>query len=86
MGPIGELDTLDNGVMKLASDVCELTLYKTNGMKVHVGFSKGDFRYQNKKTSLSETLRHLTILTPDIDDIYLAKQSYFLLFSDKKAV
>ena len=32
--------------MRLASDVCELTIYKTNGMKIHVGFSKGDFRYQ----------------------------------------
>lgn len=45
-GPIGEWDTLDNGVMRLESDVCELTLYKTNGMKIHVGFRKGDFRYQ----------------------------------------
>lgn len=45
-GPIGEWDVLDNGVMKLASDVCELTLYKTNGMKIQVSFSKGDFRYQ----------------------------------------
>lgn len=45
-GPIGEWDTLDNGVMRLASEVCDLTLYKTNGMKVHVSFSKGDFRYQ----------------------------------------
>ena len=44
--PIGEWDTLDNGVMKLASDVCELMFYKTNGMKIHVAFSKGDFRYQ----------------------------------------
>lgn len=35
-GPIGEWDVLDNGVMKLASDVCELTLYKTNGMKIQV--------------------------------------------------
>ena len=45
-GLIGEWDVLDNGVMKLASDVCECTLYKTNGMKIHVAFSKGDFRYQ----------------------------------------
>lgn len=45
-GPIGEWDVLDNGVMKLASDVCELMFYKTNGMKIHVAFSKGDFRYQ----------------------------------------
>ena len=44
--PIGEWDTLENGVMKLASNTCELSLYKTNGMKIHVAFSKGDFRYQ----------------------------------------
>jgi hypothetical protein len=44
-GPIGEWDVLDNGVMRLESDVCELTLYKTNGMKIHVSFSKGDLRY-----------------------------------------
>jgi len=44
--PIGEWDTLDNGVMKLASDVCRVTFYKTNGMKIDVSFSKGDFRYQ----------------------------------------
>ena len=44
--PIGEWDTLDSGVMKLASDACGLTFYKTNGMKIHVAFSKGDFRYQ----------------------------------------
>lgn len=42
--------------------------------------------YQNKKASLSEALRYLTILTSDIDNIHLAKQSYFLLFSDKKPV
>ena len=42
--------------------------------------------YQNGKFLLSETLRYLTILTSNIDSIYLAKQSYFLLFSDKKAV
>ena len=45
-GPIGEWGTLDNGVMRLTSDVCDLTIYKTNGMKVHVIFSKCDFRYQ----------------------------------------
>ena len=42
--------------------------------------------YQNGNISLSETLRNLTILTSDIDSMYLAKQSYFLLFSDKRAV
>ena len=42
--------------------------------------------YQNRKVSLSETLRHLTILTSNIDSVYLAKQSYFLLFSDKNPV
>lgn len=42
--------------------------------------------YQNKKTSLSKTLRYLAILTSDIDNVYLAKQSYFLLFSDKSPV
>lgn len=42
--------------------------------------------YQDRKVSLSETLRHLTILTSDIDSIYLAKQSYFLLFSDKNPI
>ena len=42
--------------------------------------------YQKGKVRLSETLRHLAILTLDIDDMYLAKQSYFLLFSDKSPV
>jgi hypothetical protein len=44
------------------------------------------FEYQSGKNQLSDTLRSLTILTADIDDMYLAKQSYFLLFSEKKAV
>ena len=42
--------------------------------------------HQNGKVSLSETLRYLVILTSDIDNMYLAKQSYFLLFLDKKLV
>ena len=42
--------------------------------------------YQNGKICLSETLQNLTMLTLDIDNMYLAKQSYFLLFSDKKEV
>ena len=42
--------------------------------------------YQNGNISLNETLRNLTNLTSDIDSMYLAKQSYFLLFSDKRAV
>ena len=44
--PIGEWDTMENGVMKLVSDVCRLELFKTNGMKIQIEFSKGDFRYQ----------------------------------------
>ena len=39
--------------------------------------------YQDRKVSLGETLRHLAVLTSDIDNMYLAKQSYFLLFSDR---
>ena len=42
--------------------------------------------YQNGKIRLSDTLQNLTILASDIDSMYLAKQSYFLLFSDKKAI
>lgn len=44
-GPIGEWEVLDSGVMKLASAECGLTLYKTNGMKIQISFSKGDLRY-----------------------------------------
>lgn len=44
--PIGEWDTMENGVMKLNSDICRLELYKTNGIKLQIEFSKGDFRYQ----------------------------------------
>lgn len=46
-GPIGKWDVLENGVMKLASDVCELTFYKTNGLKIQCRFSKGDLRYNS---------------------------------------
>ena len=41
---------------------------------------------QKRKKIHGKTLRYLTILTSDIDDMYLAKQSYFLLISDKKTV
>ncbi|MDH3341419.1 MAG: YbgA family protein [Nitrosopumilus sp.] len=44
------------------------------------------FEYQHGKNQLSDTLRNLTVHTMDLDSIYLARQSYFLLFSDKKAV
>ena len=42
--------------------------------------------YQNGKIRLGDTLQNLTMLASDIDSMYLAKQSYFLLFSDKKAL
>lgn len=44
-GPIGQWDTLDNGVLRLASEVCELVFYKTNGLKIQLRFSRGDLRY-----------------------------------------
>ena len=44
-GPIGHWDTLDSGVLRLESDVCELAFYKTNGLKIQCKFSKGDLRY-----------------------------------------
>jgi len=44
------------------------------------------FEYQHGRNQLSDTLRNLTVHTMDLDSMYLARQSYFLLFSDKKAV
>jgi hypothetical protein len=44
-GPIGKWDTLDNGVLRLASAECYLTLYKTSGLKLDIQFSQGDLRY-----------------------------------------
>ena len=42
--------------------------------------------YQKGHVTLSQTLETLRNMTADIDNMYLAKQSYFLLFSDKKSV
>lgn len=44
--PIGEWEHMENGVMKLTSDLCFEELITSNGMKITVRFSKGDFRYQ----------------------------------------
>lgn len=44
--PIGEWAPTENQVLKLRSKQCGLTLYKTNGMKIHIGFQEGDYRYQ----------------------------------------
>ncbi len=43
--PIGKWDTLDSGIMKLASTTCYLTVYKKNGLQIKVSYSQGDFRY-----------------------------------------
>lgn len=43
--PIGKWDTLDSGVMKLASRECYLIVYKKNGLQIKVNYSEGDFRY-----------------------------------------
>ena len=42
--------------------------------------------YQKGHVTLSQTLETLRNMTVNIDNMYLAKQSYFLLFSDKKSV
>ena len=39
--------------------------------------------YQKNNAILGDVLHKLKLLTGEIDNIYLAKQSYFLLFSDK---
>ncbi len=43
--PIGKWDTLDNGVLKLASRECYLTIYKAGGFQIKLNYSQGDFRY-----------------------------------------
>ncbi len=44
--PIGEWAPTENQVLRLRSKQCEVTFYKTNGMKIHIGFQEGDYRYQ----------------------------------------
>lgn len=48
-GPIGKWEMLDNGVLRLESDVCELTVYRSNGVKIEMSFSKGDLRYSTNE-------------------------------------
>lgn len=40
--------------------------------------------YQSGKIKLNDVLENLRVLTIEIDNLYVAKQSYFLLFSEKK--
>jgi hypothetical protein len=43
--PIGKWETLDNGVMRLSSSICELTVFKNNGLEIKLSYTEGDLRY-----------------------------------------
>ena len=47
--PIGKWEMLSNGVLRLVSDTCGVTVYRTNGVKIVFSFSKGDLRYTTKE-------------------------------------
>ncbi len=62
-GPIGIWKMLDNGVLRLESETCGVTVYRTNGVKIVFKFSKGDLRYTTKEflTCYSTTPAEFTV-------------------------